>query len=141
MLTGELGLVLSWPRGCWHHQCQPGCAPPGLCPSCAWCCRQTCSLLCWVNICGPKAKSPPVWGSRETWGGAGCWRRKRRRRECPRAHVARTEAVPALSSEEDIDWIQQLAELHKLEVVPLVQTFGHVEVGAGSIFGVAGWGH
>lgn len=49
--------------------------------------------------------------------------------------MARTEAVPALPSEEDIDWIQQLAELHKLEVVPLVQTFGHVEVGAGSIFG------
>ncbi|NXW07619.1 HEXDC Hexosaminidase, partial [Fregetta grallaria] len=30
-------------------------------------------------------------------------------------------------SEEDIERIQQLAELHKLEVVPLVQTFGHVE--------------
>ncbi|KAI6076616.1 Hexosaminidase D-like isoform X1 [Aix galericulata] len=64
--------------------------------------------------------------SRETWGSAGCWRRKRRR-ECPCALVACTEAVPALPSEEDIDWIQQLAELHKLEVVPLVQTFGHVE--------------
>ncbi|EOA94796.1 Hexosaminidase domain-containing protein, partial [Anas platyrhynchos] len=34
---------------------------------------------------------------------------------------------PYAYSEEDIDWIQQLAELHKLEVVPLVQTFGHVE--------------
>ncbi|NXY79146.1 HEXDC Hexosaminidase, partial [Glareola pratincola] len=30
-------------------------------------------------------------------------------------------------SEEDVERIQQLAELHKLEVVPLVQTFGHVE--------------
>uniref|UniRef100_H0Z7D1 beta-N-acetylhexosaminidase n=1 Tax=Taeniopygia guttata TaxID=59729 RepID=H0Z7D1_TAEGU len=30
-------------------------------------------------------------------------------------------------SEEDIERIQQLAEKHKLEVVPLVQTFGHVE--------------
>ncbi|OXB68824.1 hypothetical protein ASZ78_002239 [Callipepla squamata] len=34
---------------------------------------------------------------------------------------------PYAYSEEDIEWIQQLAELHKLEVVPLVQTFGHVE--------------
>ncbi|NXI61256.1 HEXDC Hexosaminidase, partial [Anseranas semipalmata] len=34
---------------------------------------------------------------------------------------------PHAYSEEDIEWIQQLAELHKLEVVPLVQTFGHVE--------------
>ncbi|NXW85385.1 HEXDC Hexosaminidase, partial [Alopecoenas beccarii] len=36
---------------------------------------------------------------------------------------------PYAYSEEDIERIQQLAELHKLEVVPLVQTFGHVEVG------------
>ncbi|KAM9292177.1 hexosaminidase D-like [Morus bassanus] len=34
---------------------------------------------------------------------------------------------PYAYSEEDIERIQQLAELHKLEVVPLVQTFGHVE--------------
>ncbi|NXC46867.1 HEXDC Hexosaminidase, partial [Penelope pileata] len=34
---------------------------------------------------------------------------------------------PYAYSEEDIEWIQQLAELHRLEVVPLVQTFGHVE--------------
>ncbi|NXU29565.1 HEXDC Hexosaminidase, partial [Thalassarche chlororhynchos] len=34
---------------------------------------------------------------------------------------------PYAYSEEDIEQIQQLAELHKLEVVPLVQTFGHVE--------------
>ncbi|NXI60796.1 HEXDC Hexosaminidase, partial [Chloroceryle aenea] len=34
---------------------------------------------------------------------------------------------PHAYSEEDIERIQQLAELHKLEVVPLVQTFGHVE--------------
>uniref|UniRef100_A0A674GH10 beta-N-acetylhexosaminidase n=1 Tax=Taeniopygia guttata TaxID=59729 RepID=A0A674GH10_TAEGU len=35
---------------------------------------------------------------------------------------------PYAYSEEDIERIQQLAEKHKLEVVPLVQTFGHVEV-------------
>ncbi|NWX45774.1 HEXDC Hexosaminidase, partial [Steatornis caripensis] len=35
--------------------------------------------------------------------------------------------APHAYSEEDIERIQQLAELHKLEVVPLVQTFGHVE--------------
>ncbi|NXF52971.1 HEXDC Hexosaminidase, partial [Oceanites oceanicus] len=34
---------------------------------------------------------------------------------------------PYAYSEEDIERIQQLAELHRLEVVPLVQTFGHVE--------------
>ncbi|NXW74501.1 HEXDC Hexosaminidase, partial [Hirundo rustica] len=34
---------------------------------------------------------------------------------------------PYAYSEEDIERIQQLAEQHKLEVVPLVQTFGHVE--------------
>ncbi|NXX98969.1 HEXDC Hexosaminidase, partial [Centropus bengalensis] len=34
---------------------------------------------------------------------------------------------PYAYSEEDIERIQQLAELHKLEVIPLVQTFGHVE--------------
>ncbi|NWS53971.1 HEXDC Hexosaminidase, partial [Chunga burmeisteri] len=34
---------------------------------------------------------------------------------------------PYAYSEEDIEQIQQLAELHKLQVVPLVQTFGHVE--------------
>ncbi|KAI1233617.1 Hexosaminidase D, partial [Lamprotornis superbus] len=34
---------------------------------------------------------------------------------------------PYAYSEEDIEQIQQLAEQHKLEVVPLVQTFGHVE--------------
>ncbi|NWW74853.1 HEXDC Hexosaminidase, partial [Climacteris rufus] len=34
---------------------------------------------------------------------------------------------PHAYSEEDIERIQQLAEQHKLEVVPLVQTFGHVE--------------
>ncbi|KAM9598518.1 hexosaminidase D-like isoform 2-T2 [Morphnus guianensis] len=34
---------------------------------------------------------------------------------------------PYAYSEDDIERIQQLAELHKLEVVPLVQTFGHVE--------------
>ncbi|NXT03735.1 HEXDC Hexosaminidase, partial [Jacana jacana] len=34
---------------------------------------------------------------------------------------------PYAYSEEDVERIQQLAELHKLEVVPLVQTFGHVE--------------
>ncbi|NXG77448.1 HEXDC Hexosaminidase, partial [Baryphthengus martii] len=34
---------------------------------------------------------------------------------------------PYAYSEEDIEQIQQLAELHRLEVVPLVQTFGHVE--------------
>ncbi|NXX20926.1 HEXDC Hexosaminidase, partial [Podargus strigoides] len=34
---------------------------------------------------------------------------------------------PYAYSEEDIERIQQLAEHHKLEVVPLVQTFGHVE--------------
>ncbi|KAL2299117.1 hypothetical protein Nmel_014734 [Mimus melanotis] len=34
---------------------------------------------------------------------------------------------PYSYSEEDIERIQQLAEQHKLEVVPLVQTFGHVE--------------
>uniref|UniRef100_A0A674HLI7 beta-N-acetylhexosaminidase n=1 Tax=Taeniopygia guttata TaxID=59729 RepID=A0A674HLI7_TAEGU len=34
---------------------------------------------------------------------------------------------PYAYSEEDIERIQQLAEKHKLEVVPLVQTFGHVE--------------
>ncbi|NWR66562.1 HEXDC Hexosaminidase, partial [Bucorvus abyssinicus] len=34
---------------------------------------------------------------------------------------------PYAYSEEDIEQIQQLADLHKLEVVPLVQTFGHVE--------------
>ncbi|NWW47182.1 HEXDC Hexosaminidase, partial [Pedionomus torquatus] len=34
---------------------------------------------------------------------------------------------PYAYSEEDIEQIQQLAELHKLEVIPLVQTFGHVE--------------
>ncbi|KFP29698.1 Hexosaminidase D, partial [Colius striatus] len=34
---------------------------------------------------------------------------------------------PYAYSEEDIERIQQLAELNKLEVVPLVQTFGHVE--------------
>ncbi|NXX81123.1 HEXDC Hexosaminidase, partial [Urocolius indicus] len=34
---------------------------------------------------------------------------------------------PYAYSEEDIERIQQLAELYKLEVVPLVQTFGHVE--------------
>ncbi|XP_066496784.1 hexosaminidase D-like isoform X2 [Tiliqua scincoides] len=35
---------------------------------------------------------------------------------------------PNAYSEEDIDKIQELAELNNLEVVPLVQTFGHVEV-------------
>ncbi|NWR25025.1 HEXDC Hexosaminidase, partial [Emberiza fucata] len=35
---------------------------------------------------------------------------------------------PYAYSEEDIERIQQLAEQHRLEVVPLVQTFGHVEV-------------
>ncbi|NXA17141.1 HEXDC Hexosaminidase, partial [Ibidorhyncha struthersii] len=35
--------------------------------------------------------------------------------------------APYAYSEEDIERIQQLAELHNLEVVPLVQTFGHVE--------------
>ncbi|NWT72509.1 HEXDC Hexosaminidase, partial [Prunella himalayana] len=39
---------------------------------------------------------------------------------------------PYAYSEEDIERIQQLAEQHKLEVVPLVQTFGHVEVEAPS---------
>ncbi|NXE70741.1 HEXDC Hexosaminidase, partial [Calcarius ornatus] len=39
---------------------------------------------------------------------------------------------PYAYSEEDIERIQQLAEQHKLEVVPLVQTFGHVEVEAAS---------
>ncbi|NXU36893.1 HEXDC Hexosaminidase, partial [Drymodes brunneopygia] len=34
---------------------------------------------------------------------------------------------PYAYSEEDIERIQQLAEQHKLEVIPLVQTFGHVE--------------
>ncbi|NXE29754.1 HEXDC Hexosaminidase, partial [Ardeotis kori] len=34
---------------------------------------------------------------------------------------------PYAYSEEDVEQIQQLAELHKLEVVPLVQTFGHAE--------------
>ncbi|NWI51406.1 HEXDC Hexosaminidase, partial [Calyptomena viridis] len=34
---------------------------------------------------------------------------------------------PYAYSEEDIERIQQLAEQNKLEVVPLVQTFGHVE--------------
>ncbi|NXT65635.1 HEXDC Hexosaminidase, partial [Chaetops frenatus] len=34
---------------------------------------------------------------------------------------------PYAYSEADIERIQQLAEQHKLEVVPLVQTFGHVE--------------
>ncbi|XP_066496782.1 hexosaminidase D-like isoform X1 [Tiliqua scincoides] len=34
---------------------------------------------------------------------------------------------PNAYSEEDIDKIQELAELNNLEVVPLVQTFGHVE--------------
>ncbi|NXB82218.1 HEXDC Hexosaminidase, partial [Donacobius atricapilla] len=34
---------------------------------------------------------------------------------------------PYAYSEEDIERIQQLAEQHRLEVVPLVQTFGHVE--------------
>ncbi|NXG12991.1 HEXDC Hexosaminidase, partial [Grallaria varia] len=34
---------------------------------------------------------------------------------------------PYAYSEEDIEQIQQLAQQHKLEVVPLVQTFGHVE--------------
>ncbi|NXW20289.1 HEXDC Hexosaminidase, partial [Circaetus pectoralis] len=34
---------------------------------------------------------------------------------------------PYAYSEDDVERIQQLAELHKLEVVPLVQTFGHVE--------------
>ncbi|NWQ62224.1 HEXDC Hexosaminidase, partial [Neopipo cinnamomea] len=34
---------------------------------------------------------------------------------------------PYAYSEEDVERIQQLAEQHKLEVVPLVQTFGHVE--------------
>lgn len=36
-------------------------------------------------------------------------------------------------SEEDMDQIQELAKLNKLEVIPLVQTFGHVEVGASHI--------
>ncbi|XP_061456118.1 hexosaminidase D-like isoform X2 [Rhineura floridana] len=34
---------------------------------------------------------------------------------------------PYAYSEEDIDKIQELAELNKLELIPLVQTFGHVE--------------
>ncbi|XP_060116864.1 hexosaminidase D-like [Heteronotia binoei] len=34
---------------------------------------------------------------------------------------------PYAYSEEDIEKIQDLAELNKLEVIPLVQTFGHVE--------------
>ncbi|XP_053131660.1 hexosaminidase D-like isoform X2 [Hemicordylus capensis] len=34
---------------------------------------------------------------------------------------------PYAYSEKDIDKIQELAELNKLEVIPLVQTFGHVE--------------
>ncbi|NXA38351.1 HEXDC Hexosaminidase, partial [Eudromia elegans] len=36
---------------------------------------------------------------------------------------------PYAYSEEDVERIQQLAELNRLEVVPLVQTFGHAEVG------------
>lgn len=36
----------------------------------------------------------------------------------------------SLDSEEDISKIQELAGLNKLEIIPLVQTFGHVEVGA-----------
>ncbi|XP_048351549.1 hexosaminidase D-like isoform X2 [Sphaerodactylus townsendi] len=35
---------------------------------------------------------------------------------------------PYAYSEEDVERIQNLAEINKLEVIPLVQTFGHVEV-------------
>ncbi|XP_032087148.1 hexosaminidase D-like isoform X4 [Thamnophis elegans] len=35
---------------------------------------------------------------------------------------------PYAYSEEDITKIQELADLNKLEIIPLVQTFGHVEV-------------
>lgn len=90
------------------------------------------SSCCTVSIFGSLVQA---WETQEVWGGAGQLGQGRVLREEEGVFpytLAPTEAVPALPSEEDIEWIQQLAELHKLEVVPLVQTFGHVEVGARS---------
>lgn len=43
------------------------------------------------------------------------------------------------NSDGDIAKIQELAELNHLQVVPLVQTFGHVEVGGGPPSSFAAW--
>lgn len=99
------------------------------------------SSCCTVSIFGSLVQARET---QEVWGGAGQLGQGRVLREEEGMFpytLAPTEAVPALPSEEDIEWIQQLAELHKLEVVPLVQTFGHVEVGARSAWGggVRGW--